>query len=95
MWQLFANAWNTEEVPKEWEEGMAEASSPAASDDVLSTLAFLKQKCAVLQSDIAKVEADMEETKAHVDTGKVEWGDQFETLYVEVSNRWEDSPTPI
>ena len=95
-WQLFADTGNTDDVPKEGEEGEAEPSSPAPSGDILNSPAFLKRKLEVLQSDIAKVEADMEETKARVEAGKVEWGDQLEALQEEVSNWvWEDCPTSV
>lgn len=51
-----------------------------SSNDILNSPAFLKRKLEVLQSDIAKVEAEIETAKEKVEAGKAEWGSQLEDL---------------
>ncbi|KAL7570352.1 hypothetical protein ACA910_017193 [Epithemia clementina (nom. ined.)] len=83
-WRLFADGVNQEEAPSEFNEEPAPSSS--SSSDILNSPAFLKRKLEVLKSDIAKVEADTEETKALLEAGKAEWGPQLEALQQEYKN---------
>eukprot|EP00527_Entomoneis_sp_CCMP2396_P005658 CAMPEP_0198146632 /NCGR_PEP_ID=MMETSP1443-20131203/30484_1 /TAXON_ID=186043 /ORGANISM="Entomoneis sp., Strain CCMP2396" /LENGTH=221 /DNA_ID=CAMNT_0043810663 /DNA_START=180 /DNA_END=845 /DNA_ORIENTATION=- len=67
------------------EQPNGEESSSAATD-ILNSPAFLKRKLEVLQSDIAKVEADTEEARSQLEAGKAEWGPQLDALQTEYEN---------
>ena len=73
-WRIFADAGNEAD-------GQQDSSG---SSDILNSPAFLRRKLEVLQNDIAKVEAQAEETQAQIDKGKIEWGPQLEALQEEV-----------
>ena len=74
-----------EEAAPAAEEQVEEAASEDSATDILNSPAFLERKLDVLNSDIAKVEEDMEAAKEQLSAGKAEWGDQLEDLDKEVS----------
>eukprot|EP00522_Entomoneis_paludosa_P007308 CAMPEP_0172453934 /NCGR_PEP_ID=MMETSP1065-20121228/11071_1 /TAXON_ID=265537 /ORGANISM="Amphiprora paludosa, Strain CCMP125" /LENGTH=233 /DNA_ID=CAMNT_0013206181 /DNA_START=89 /DNA_END=790 /DNA_ORIENTATION=- len=62
------------------------APTDSGASDILNSPAFLQRKLEVLQSDIAKVEADTEEARARLEAGKAEWGGQLDELQKEYQN---------
>ena len=53
-------------------------------NDILNSPAFLKRKLEVLQADIEKTQASLEEAEQRVVVAKEEWGPQLELLQKEV-----------
>ena len=76
---LFSSEGNEEQTPA------PEEPANDAANNILNSPAFLKRKVEVLQSDIAKVEQNIEEAKQRLEAGKAEWGGQLDELQKEVS----------
>ena len=58
--------------------------------DILNSPAFLKRKVDVLNSDLAKIDAQINTANAQLEEGKAEWGpelDRLQTEYLNVQNR--------
>ena len=58
--------------------------------DILNSPAFLKRKVDVLNSDLAKIDAQINTANAQLEEGKAEWGPELDRLqaeYLNVQNR--------
>eukprot|EP00565_Helicotheca_tamesis_P006810 CAMPEP_0185726364 /NCGR_PEP_ID=MMETSP1171-20130828/2368_1 /TAXON_ID=374046 /ORGANISM="Helicotheca tamensis, Strain CCMP826" /LENGTH=262 /DNA_ID=CAMNT_0028394701 /DNA_START=70 /DNA_END=858 /DNA_ORIENTATION=+ len=85
----------TESPPSEstpQEENHGEHSGPEyelpseEATDILNSPAFLKRKVDVLQSDIAAVEGEIDESMKLLEAGKAEWGQKLDDLQKEYQN---------
>lgn len=75
-----------ETTQDETEDGKPNASAGDATNDILSSPAFLKRKVEVLQSDIASTEEDLAKSIERLEIAKEEWLPQLEALQLEYSN---------
>ena len=73
-----------ETTQDETEDGKPNASAGDATNDILSSPAFLKRKVEVLQSDIASTEEDLAKSIERLEIAKEEWLPQLEALQLEV-----------
>lgn len=57
-----------------------------STSDILNSPDFLRRKVEVLESDIANVQANIDEANAALETGKAEWGPKLDGLQKEYLN---------